>query len=397
MKQIDSEITVIGAGPAGSAVSYLLCKAGYEVLLLDKATFPRIKPCGDAVSPLAASLLEKLGLGQWLKNYMRIDGMRFFFNKKEAFWANIEVLDEDFDAGYIVPRFDLDNKLLEKAKNKGVEVIFGARVKGQAGKDSQVLAVKDGQILRVNSKLFILATGSLSKIGEKLGFQTEGGKGIAIRGYYGNIKGLDNLINILIDYDYLGGYGWVFPQGKDKANIGMGFLSGKFKVADLRSNLQGIISHNRFGALDFSKITCEQRPAGSILRMNYGKRPLYKGKFICIGDCAGLISPLTGEGISHALESAYILASVFANRKLFNRKVETLYRNYDVLLKRRFYQYFFFSRIVQRFLSNKKIVFKFMQAAQRDINLAHAFIAVFANIIPPRALFNPRRLFQIMK
>jgi flavin-dependent dehydrogenase len=125
-----AEVVVVGAGPAGSATAGALAASGVDVLLVDKATFPREKTCGDGLTPRSVAMLETMGALAQLESAgaLRIGGARLYApNGRFAEVAFEELAEVSFPFGLTVPRKTLDTLLLEQARRAGARFVAPLR------------------------------------------------------------------------------------------------------------------------------------------------------------------------------------------------------------------------------------------------------------------------------
>ena len=304
----ECDIAIIGAGPAGSTAAYLLSKLGLNVILVDKCFFPRDKLCGGLVSTKTLKLLERIfneteeSLTE--KKIINFSSNKFqFVCKKKNLAKCYSKLPTHF-----VERIVYDKFLLDKAVDVGVKIIYGEEVK-KVDLDSNNLVTSKGNT--ISSKYIIGADGANSIVRrefEKLGAIDKKSwltnLGFALETFIDKEK-LSFETDIM--YLYFGyikiGYVWIFPN-KDKAVIGIGGLLKELNNKDLK----GIFT-NFLISLGIDKKTvedCIKDVKGHPIPFgNFIENPVYKNA-ILIGDAAGLVNPVTGEGIYYAQRSAEV-------------------------------------------------------------------------------------------
>ena len=303
-----SDVAIIGAGPAGSTAAYLLSKVGLNVMLIDKYLFPRNKLCGGLVSVKTLKLLEQIfneteqSLNE--KQIINLSSNKFeFVCKKKSLGKFYTKTPTHF-----VERKLYDKFLLDKALDSGAKIIYGEEVK-EVDLDSNTLVISKGKT--ISSKYIIGADGANSitrKEFEKLGALDKESwltnLGFALETFIDKDK-LSFETDIM--YLYFGymktGYAWVFPN-KDKAVIGIGGLLKELNNKDLKD-----IFTNFLMSLGIDKKTvddCIKDIRGHPIPFgNFIENPVYKNT-ILIGDAAGLVNPVTGEGIYYAQRSAQV-------------------------------------------------------------------------------------------
>lgn len=308
------DVVVAGAGPAGSAAAHTLASAGAEVLVLERAHFPRDKSCGDGVTAHAVDMLHDMGVtfdafaGRGVKTYGGLIGgpNGGTFSAQPPATADGNAVE-----CWVVPRIVLDAEVAQAAVRAGARLVQGAAVSGLSRSNGSVSSVeyRDGAgVRRIAAKIVIGADGAHSIIAKSLGVRdsSKRHRGFALRGYYEGVTGLtDDLEIYYFDSRLLPGYGWVFPTGQRTANVGVGIYSGELdrSARKLRDILDDFVA----GVPSVAARMKDARPVGRalgwpLLVSSSHRRTVFDGAMLC-GDAASLIDPLTGEGIYTALVS----------------------------------------------------------------------------------------------
>ena len=218
------------AGPSGSAAAWQAAQTGAKVVVLDKAEFPRDKPCGDGLTARAVSYLQKMGLADEVATFHRVNKVTVFSPSQwELSFPRRPGMP---DHGHTVSRTHLDTVLLKHAESAGAEVRQGAEVTGpELDANGRVVGVtlKSGE--KVYGDAVIAADGAYSPIKRALKIDSEynGYSAIAIRSeMHANRPDSDSLdiyLKLAFQGDQLPGYGWVFPMGSGVFNIGLGYVN----------------------------------------------------------------------------------------------------------------------------------------------------------------------------
>lgn len=304
------DVIVVGAGPAGSIAAFELAKGGARVALVDKAGHGRDKACGDLVGPRGVRLLEDLGLsmpGARTVGDMLVTGPsggRVLLPAKPGRTYPGHAI--------VVPRTRFDESLRGAALDAGV-VDIPARV-AAVGERSVIL--DRGPV--VHADFTIGADGANSTTARSAGLVDLRRVlwGFAVRGYVSADVDLP-VIALWNDQPRRGfpGYGWLFP-GPDGANLGLGLGLGSGRVGASRAErqLDAFRAHLvRIGLLG-SSVGPPIRQLGGWLKMGLvGTRPS-SARVLLVGDAAGLVNPLQGEGIAQALASGYAAARAVLTR-----------------------------------------------------------------------------------
>jgi geranylgeranyl reductase family protein len=307
----ETDVLVVGAGPAGSAAAAWAARGGADVVLADAAVFPRDKTCGDGLTPRAMAELELLGLGDWVRSKGRNRGLRAAGFGQELLlpWPGGSLPDH----GGAVPRTELDARVREVALASGAGALEGARAVDVERDGDRVGAVvfrrPDESTTTVRCRRLVVADGARSPLGRVLGRQwhRDTAYGVAARGYVRSGRSDDEWISSHLELrgaagELLSGYGWVFPLGDGEINVGVGTLATARRPADvrLRSLLELYTDQRR---KDWQLDGAVRAPASALLPMGGAVSGVAGRNWALIGDAAGCVNPLNGEGIDYGLET----------------------------------------------------------------------------------------------
>ena len=304
------DLIVIGAGPAGAATAITAARSGASVKVFDKAPYGRDKVCGDGLTPRAVGALNELKID--LEDAHRIDGLRMIAGRKvrELPWPETGRFPSH---GAVWPRRRLDAALMDAAAEAGAEVEWETEALPAMDGD-RVTGVTAGDV-RYNSDLVVAATGAPGQVARMLGAERDKEEpfGIAIRSYAETPRHADRHLEACLTLrDEHGtpvpGYGWMFPAGDGTVNIGVGALSTMKNFKKL--NLNNLLDSYRGLVRDSWEIGPNlERPRAWRLPMSAQKR--HGPGWVAIGDAAGLVNPMNGEGIDYGLESGILAAELF--------------------------------------------------------------------------------------
>jgi menaquinone-9 beta-reductase len=277
------DVVVVGGGPAGAAAALAAVRTGARVLVLDRADFPRDKVCGDAVAPEAFDVLAGLGVatGPLTDGYPPVPRLSLC----SPGGAVVERATER--PAYVIPREVLDARLLAAALAAGAEFRRHLVRRIELGTDAVVV---DGT---VEAGVLVGADGAESVVRRALGLGTNAPDrlAVAIRGYAPT--GAEGALHLVTTAQRWPAYAWSFPIGDGRANVGYGELvSGGANRAQLLDGL-----HRLLPDAEPDQLRAHRLP------LSTGRPRQPDGRVLLAGDAAGLINPLTGEGIFYAVLS----------------------------------------------------------------------------------------------
>jgi menaquinone-9 beta-reductase len=312
------DVIIAGGGPAGATTAFHLAKRDVRVLVLDKAFFPREKVCGDGIAPRAVRALYKMGLQERLDGkFNKFHGFRFGGAGKALVENMIPSTPRFPDHGYIIKRHDLDKMLLDHARDNGAEVWEGCKVTAPLvhhGKVVGVKAVRDGEEMELESKAVVGADGPRSPLGRAMGLLVDDPLylGICVRQYFEGVEDIGDYLEIYPESGVNPGSGWVFPVNRDGvANVGVGVML--YHVHRDRINLHQfydrLLNDSRHVAPKMKNARPISPLRGAILRLGLGGSKIECPGMILVGDAASMTNPVSGEGITYALETGEMAAN----------------------------------------------------------------------------------------
>lgn len=318
----ETEVIIVGAGPAGSTASMQLSNQKVPHIVLEKGVFPRDKICGDALSGKVVNIIKKVRpeLEDEFRNGKKnlpSQGVIFVSPNRRSvsipFKHNPE---KHLPAGYISRRIDFDHFLAKQINTKYGKLIEDAHVDkiSVTGNGVEVLT-REGKTFR--SQLLIDGSGvaTLSKGFTGISKDNNHYSG-GVRAYYKGVKELDpnGYIELHFLPEILPGYLWIFPLSNGEANVGMGMLTAhisKGKV-NLRKKLHEVLQNDPILSQRFSDSEEIGKTEGWGLPLGSLRRQISSERILACGDAASLIDPFTGEGIANAMDSGRIAAEVAA-------------------------------------------------------------------------------------
>jgi geranylgeranyl reductase family protein len=322
----EAQVVVVGAGPAGSTAALFLARAGLDVLLLEKGDFPRDKVCGDGLTPRGVHQLVKMGIDINAPGWNRSRGMRWVCGGREVLidWPSNGRYP---DFGLTRSRHDFDHLLVRHAADAGARLRVGTKVTGpvtdRAGRITGVTAEvgEDKRPVTFRAPVVIAAEGASARTALAMGLERDPVRPLATaaRRYYRSAARTDDpYLELWADLRCsrtgrdLPGYGWIFPLGDGRVNVGLGGLPHrKHGPLDLRGSLDLWLARlpEEWG---LTEENADSPLRSAALPMGFNRRPQYSRGLLLVGDAGGMISPWSGEGIAQAMEAAEVAAETVA-------------------------------------------------------------------------------------
>jgi geranylgeranyl reductase family protein len=315
------DVVIIGGGPAGSTLGWKLASEGAKVIILDAAKFPREKVCGDYVEPRGLRILDKMGCLKKLDtgrplpithSATYIDGQRHYAGKIPFYGLRKDLPPH----GYIVPRDVLDTKMLESAVKAGAMAHQETYVSGftcDERRGVEVLAQRGGTPTIYHARLIAGADGVNSVVARAAGLLADDPRHIAVsqRAYADGYEGGGEAA-FFFDEDFFPGYGWAFPMSRGRVNLGVGVLLETCQREDIRvpQLFREFFEKLKRGHPKYRKLKLCRPPIGGIVKTYGGAGPNYFERGVLIGDAGSFVDPMTGEGITPAMESALLASEV---------------------------------------------------------------------------------------
>lgn len=321
-----TQVLVVGAGPAGSAAAAWATRAGMQVTLADAAVFPRDKTCGDGLTPRAVGELDRLGLTPWLREHTVNRGLRLhgFGQTLRIPWPGGSLP----TWGSAVPRTALDDKIRSVALAAGAVGVEGAKAVDARRSGDRVEAVvferrtsQGVERFEIACDHLVVADGVRSGLGKVLGreWHRDTVYGVAGRSYVASGMADDEWISSHLELrdeagKILSGYGWIFPLGAaaGEVNLGVGTLATAKRPAQIAIKpLMQFYARQR--REDFQLGQDLRMPTSALLPMGGAVSGVSGGNWALIGDAAGCVNPLNGEGIDYGLETGRLVADLIAS------------------------------------------------------------------------------------
>jgi menaquinone-9 beta-reductase len=385
------DVAVVGAGPGGSAAAYGLAARGLRVLLLDRAEFPREKVCGDGLTPRAVAALDEMGvLPRVLPIAQPIAGVDVMAPDGAGVKATVPAPAATAGrpsgtappAMLVVPRVHLDDAIRLRAVEAGAIFEGGVDVEGIAREDGHVAVqgMRAGRPAAYRARLAIVATGASIALPRRLGALSRPPAMMLAARTYVTRRDAAPRVEIRFAGVPLPGYGWIFPTSPSSANVGVGFFArpGRRAPSARAACERFLATLDGLGAPDGARATGTIRSYP--LRVDFPASPVCADGVLFAGEAAGLVNPLTGEGIDYALESGRIAAdhaaAFLAGADQSPLAFAAAAAAYERALRRRFERLFRICRALRDVSTRPVLLNRLVRVAARREDLTTALVDI---------------------
>jgi len=330
-----TDVIVVGSGPAGSTAARCLAASGRDVILLDRAQFPRPKVCGDGLTPRAIGGLQRLGVWQFLAGHATIVTELHTKDLVTGTTVAGELPSRVTSGpafGAVLPRVLLDDVLRQAAVAAGARFESGTQVRGIEAatrhRPIRVHAGLNGRTRTWEANVVIAADGANSRIAETT-FGTKPGvvRGVAVRQYW-RVR-VPRSFTICIPLgggmQELAGYGWVFPIGEEMANVGVGIIGDT--ACSIRSTYRQFVDRLRRDCENWASAAPVGSLEGGALAAGMRRGQVARDGLLFVGDAAGAVNPFSGEGIAQAIDGGVAAADAVTSTSDRGTRLAAAYWN----------------------------------------------------------------------
>jgi geranylgeranyl reductase family protein len=293
------DVAIAGAGPSGSTTAFHLARAGARVILLDRADFPREKPCGGGVT---ARAFERAPVDLTPVVEQTVTKVRFSYKLGSFFDYQYEPDGRPRTLVHMTQRHRLDAFLLKSACDAGADFHGGSQVRSVSLERDAVRVTSDAETIEAG--VLVGADGANGTVARSIGLQPVTEPPVALEAHFDyandSVPGEWGDMLALELGSMPGGYGWSFPKS-DHFNVGCGGYHSE--GGRLRAHLVALRDHYGLQPLEMTNLRGHHLPT-----RDEGK-PIVRGRALLVGDAAGLVDPMSGEGIYSAFVSGHLAAA----------------------------------------------------------------------------------------
>jgi len=390
------DVVVVGAGPAGAAMGIFLHQRGHDVVVLDEATFPRDKVCGEGISPEAWRLLDALGAAASVRALRPrpLRGMTLVAPDGTSFTGTYAAAREP---GFALRREAFDAALLDRVRASGIELREKTRAAGlvpEQGRVGGVIVENELGPQELRARVVVGADGRRSVVARRLGLLHEHPRWrkFAVRGYWDGVDGLGDYGEMHVGG---GGYCGIAPLSPSMANVT--FVLDRRDLAAAAGDIDGFYRRTLGRWPRVEERVARARlldPPRAIGPLALEARRLSAPGALLVGDAAGFYDPFTGEGVTLALRSAEIAAGVI-DRALRDDRTDDL-SSYDRLRHQATRHKFRLNRLIQRIVAWPDLANLVGRRLACRPDLADRLVGIAGDFIPARSAFDARFLWELL-
>lgn len=407
---VRSEVVIVGGGPAGSATAFFLARAGVDVLLVDRARFPRDKPCAEYLSPQASrilhemdvlSALEQAGAAQLTGMQVRAPGGALIHGE----FAAAHGFRGFRDRGLAIRRTILDATLLAAARRAGARVLEETSVRAlthdAGGRVTGVTCVgADDTPLAVQAALVVGADGLRTIVGRRASLVHVGRwpRRMALVSHYRNVLGMGTLGEMHVG-NRGEGYAGLAPVGDGVINVAV--VVPTSRAHEVRGDAEGFLERWIQAHPHLSVRFQDAERIGGVSAVgpfNSRARVAWRPGLALVGDAADFFDPFTGEGMYAALRGGELLAlyALDAARATTAARADVALAAYDRARRHEFAGKWRVERLIGTAVSFPALFNRVARTLEAHREMADLFVGVTGDFVPPREVLRPGFLLRLI-
>jgi geranylgeranyl reductase family protein len=307
---VASKVLIIGAGPSGTACAATLHRLGHDVTVVDKATFPRDKCCGDGLTTNALRILDQLGFDPSRVPDWQVTS-DVVVHSPSGRTIELPLPDVGGIFAAIAPRSQFDHALVQHCRDAGITIHEGHAFMSLSETDTSTVVEVEG-LATFNVDFVVAADGMWSPVRKAMGLSTAGylGEWHAFRQYIGNVTGSSaTQLHVWFEKDLLPGYAWSFPLPGNRANFGYCILRTSGRTTKFMNDTwHDLLTRPHIQEALGTDFVPEDRHTAWPIPARIDEAIRSSGRVLFIGDAVCATDTLTGEGIGQALETGIAAA-----------------------------------------------------------------------------------------
>lgn len=384
------DVLIVGAGPAGAAAATVLARAGRSVVVVDKASFPRDKCCGDGLTTLALRMLERIGFDPGTVASWQTVGSAWL-RSPSGREVEVPLPQGRGQFAAVAARLQLDNELVKYARNAGADVredhgFSHLTMNYSGGQRTATVHFENGE--SIEARHVIAADGMWSPVRKAMGVGDAGylGEWHAFRQYADNVTGpAAHRLYVWFEPDLLPGYAWSFPLSDGRVNVGFGVLrDGKRRTKDMKKEWADLLTRRHIVDALGPGFRMIDRHTAWPIPADITSAVLSSGNVLFVGDAARATDTLTGEGIGQALETGILAAEAIISGG-------DVARTYETAVKRSLFADHRMSQVLGKLLNSSFVTRGALRLVATNDWTRRNFARWMFEDEPRAAIFTPRR------
>jgi len=399
------DVVIVGGGPAGACLAWSLARRGLDVVVVERARYPRAKPCAEYLSPEASRILADMDvLGDIEANgAAQLRGMAI--HAPDGTWfrgdfAAVHGFAGFRDRGLALPRTVLDTLLIDRARSVGARVIEGVRVSDVVRDRKRAIGVRtagrDRDIRR--ARLVVGADGLRSVVGRRLGLVRSAPwpRRMALVAHFEGVRGVGPYGEMHVAGD---GYLGIADVGNGRTNVAL--VVPTHRGRDVAGSPDRFVDGWIAARADLARRFSGARRVGRTLATGpFGVRArrAWAPGAALIGDAADFFDPFTGEGIFSALRGAELLAGELLDEASLEtpRGLDAALARYDRARVATFRGKWRVERLIGAAVAIPWLMNRASRALGHRRDMADLLVGVCGDFVPPAQVLRPSFIFQLL-